>query len=64
MKNSLIIGQFLQEFLWLRLWLIISGLLLEHLGIEYEYHAEKLDTVTLKGKESALELFSLNQAQQ
>ena len=42
--------------------LIISGQLLEQLDIVNEYHAEKIDTVTLRGKESALELFSLNQA--
>jgi adenylate cyclase len=42
--------------------LLISGELLAQLDIKNEYHAEKIDTVKLRGKESALDLFSLVQA--
>ena len=39
--------------------LLISGELLQQLDIENEFQSEKLDTVTLRGKENAVELFSL-----
>lgn len=41
--------------------LLISGVLLDQLNIENEYRAEKIETVTLRGKENSLELFSLMQ---
>jgi adenylate cyclase len=41
--------------------LLISGILLKELDIENEYQAEKIETVTLRGKETAIELYSLAQ---
>jgi len=41
--------------------LLISGNLLKELDIENEYKAEKIDTVTLRGKETKIELYSLIQ---
>ncbi len=42
--------------------LLISGPLLNQLDIKNEYHAERIDVVQLRGKESSLELFGLMQA--
>lgn len=41
--------------------LLISGMLLNRLDIENEYSAEKVDTIKLRGKENAIELYSLAQ---
>jgi adenylate cyclase len=41
--------------------LLISGILLNQLNIENEYSAEKVDTIKLRGKENAIELYSLVQ---
>ena len=41
--------------------LLISGTLLNRLDIENEYSAEKVDTIKLRGKENAIELYSLAQ---
>jgi len=41
--------------------LLISGMLLNQLDIENEYRAEKVDTIKLRGKENAIELYSLAQ---
>ena len=41
--------------------LLISGILLNQLDIENEYQAEKVDTVKLRGKDIAIELYSLAQ---
>lgn len=41
--------------------LLISGILLKELNIENEYSAEKVDTIKLRGKENAIELYSLVQ---
>jgi adenylate cyclase len=40
---------------------LISGKLLDKLNIENEYSAEKMDTVKLRGKESSIDLYSLEQ---
>ena len=42
--------------------LLISGILLKQLDIENEYSAEKVDTIKLRGKENAIELYSLAQS--
>ncbi len=41
--------------------LLISGILLNQLNLDNEYQSEKMDTVTLRGKESAIELFSMTE---
>lgn len=41
--------------------LLISGILLNKLNIENEYRSEKVDTIKLRGKENAIELYSLAQ---
>ena len=41
--------------------LLISGTLLEKLDIRNEYNAEKIDTIKLRGKEHAVELYSLTE---
>ena len=41
--------------------LLISGILLKKLNIENEYRSEKVDTIKLRGKENAIELYSLAQ---
>ncbi len=41
--------------------LLISGILLNQLNIEDEYSAEKIDSIKLRGKENAIELYSLIQ---
>lgn len=40
--------------------LLISGSLLNQLAIQNEFTAEKLDTIKLRGKEKAIELYSLS----
>jgi len=41
--------------------LLISGILLKQLDIKNEFSAEKVDTIKLRGKENAIELYSLVQ---
>lgn len=42
--------------------LLISGILLKQLNISNEYQTEKIDTLQLRGKERAIELYSLVEA--